>query len=111
MFLRTVARRGTSAYAVFLRQTKTMFPFAAFKGTKNQRIAARGKATYKAYTALSPAEKAKLVAIAKKTTFKPRARKVSQWRKFVKANFNKVQGPLTQRFSKLAKLYKAKKHA
>jgi hypothetical protein len=110
-FLRRTGRRlAVSPYTLFMKQTAKSIP------TGKGGIRARGKAVAKAYKALGKAEKAKLVAAAKKAPTPekkvPKAkkpRKAGAYAKFVKKNYPKVMSVAPKlRMAAIAKIWRGR---
>ncbi len=100
-------KRRASKYTVFIMRNRGN---ALLKGMKPVQ---RSRAMSKMYKALTPAELSALEAQAKKTIFVTKrkvkkARKLTAWNKFVKANYSKVKHlPNLQRLKKLGQMWKA----
>ena len=110
---RTLRRLAMSPYGVYLQRTASQFPISSFKGSIRQKIIARGRAVARAYSQLSKAEHAKLVAAARKAKTPrrrvPAKRLPNVYSRFVRANYHKVKrlSP-SKRLAALAKLWRAK---
>ncbi len=112
----TVLRKGgrkiqATKYSIFLKQNRTNPLLQGLKPVQ------RSRATAEMYKALSKPQLAALEKQAKATFFVTKrkvkkARKLTSWAKFVKANYSKVKHlPNLQRLKKLGQMWKAARKA